>query len=391
MDFRISITSIFFLLLSVGAKAQYRSQLSEQAQISLITVAPGDELYSGFGHSALWIEDQANGISVVFNYGTFDFNTEGFYLKFMRGKLDYMLAAGRIDYLVSASTEDKRSVFQQILAFTPEHKQAIYDFLLNNIKPANRFYAYDFFYDNCSTRFRDLFDTILGTQLEWRREAAGMTMRQYLDIYLASKPWQDFGIDLVLGAPTDKLASQADEMFLPDLLMYHVGEAYVNGSPLVKETKMLYEAPAQVEANGFSILPKHLTWLLCIIGIFLSVRHYKSKTSDVLFNRIFFFSTGIIGLIIFFLWFLSDHQATVNNWNIIWAVPIHVVLAFLLFRKPAKTWHTIYYGLLGLSCFILLGFFYSLPQQLHPAVLPIILYMTFKSFNLLYRTKKMNV
>jgi len=373
------------------ANSQAQKQLSTEATISLITVAPGNELYSGFGHSALWIKDAESRLDVVFNYGIFNFQTENFYLKFMRGKLDYMLGAGSINQLMASARRDERSVFKQELDFTTKQKNDLYAFLVENIREENRYYQYDFFYDNCATRFRDLFEEVLGNALEWRRPAAGISMRDYLDIYLADKPWQDFGIDLVLGAPTDKMATVADEMFLPDLLMYHLDEAFVDGKPLVKNKSIMYNAPVEDLKAGFTILPKYITWLICLIGIFLSIKHFKSSYSDVLFNRIFFFITGLIGLIIFFLWFLSDHQATVNNWNIIWAMPLHVILAFLLFKKPAKKWHTFYYGLLGVSCFILLGFFYALPQALHVAVLPLILYMTFKSFNLLYRTKKMNV
>jgi hypothetical protein len=391
MSIKLYLTLFFSCLFIQNLSADNR-YLSESSQISLLTVAPGDnELYSSFGHSALWIEDRTNGLSVVFNYGVFDYEAEGFYLKFMRGKLDYMLSAGRIGYLISSAKAEERSVTQQILNFTLEEKQAVYDFLLNNIKPENKYYQYDFFYDNCSTRFRDLFETILGDKLEWRRKAEGITLRDFLDIYLAKKPWSDFGIDLVLGAPTDKLATKADEMFLPDLLMYHLDDAFVDGKPLLQEKQMLYESPMKAEQSSFAILPKHLTWLICIVGIILGIRHYKSASNDILFNRFVFLSTGIVGLIIFFLWFLSDHQATVNNWNIIWAFPLNAFFAFLLFKKPAKTWHTVFYAVFGIACFGLLGFFYTLPQALHPAVFPIVLYLAFKSFNLLYRTKKMNV
>ena len=325
------LSVLFLMILNANCFAQ-KNQLTEEAEISLITVAPGEELYSSFGHSALWVNDPASGVDVVFNYGVFDFETPGFYLKFMRGKLDYMLAAGRISYLVGSAKQEKRSVIQQVLDISLEDKQAVFDFLLNNIKPENRFYQYDFFYDNCSTRFRDLFEKVLQERLRWEREAEGITLRDYLDIYLDEKPWQDFGIDLVLGAPTDKLATKSDEMFLPDLLMYHVDEAKVSGVPLVKEKNILYEAPAAVKSSSFNLLPKHLTWLICILGIILSVKHFKLKLNDVLFNRILFFLTGFVGMIIFFLWFLSDHGATINNWNIIWAFPLNVFLAFLLFK-----------------------------------------------------------
>jgi hypothetical protein len=190
---------------------------------------------------------------------------------------------------------------------------------------------------------------------------------------------------------TDAIADKRNEMFLPDLLMMHFDEATYDGKPIVENKIILYEAEAEKASVGFQILPEHITWFLCLFGIFLSVRHHKSKVNDVWFNRLLFIITGLVGCLIFFLWFLSDHVVTVNNWNIIWAFPFNVVLAFLLFKKPAKKWHTIFYAVFGIIQFILLGFFYTLPQAMHAALLPIVLYFAFKSFNLLYRTKKMNV
>lgn len=379
------------LLLLASFEGFAQNTLSENAEMSLITVAPGDELYSGFGHSALWVEDKSKGLSVVFNYGTFDFETPGFYMKFVRGKLDYMLSASRLSYLVNSAKADKRSVIQQKLNLTLDQKNNIYDFLLENIRPENRFYQYDFFFDNCSTRFRDLLEDVLGDGLVWEKKAEGYTFREFLDIYLEDKPWQDFGIDLALGQPTDDLADKRNEMFLPDLLMMHFDKATYNGKPIVQDKIIIYEAPEKEEASSFQILPEYITWFLCILGIFLSVRHHKSKASDVWFNRTLFVITGLLGCLIFFLWFLSDHVVTVSNWNIIWAFPLNIVLAFLLFKKPAKKWHTIFYALFGIVQFMLLGFFYTLPQAMHAAVFPIVLYLAFKSFNLLYRTKKMNV
>lgn len=382
---------LLLCLFSLEGMAQFKATLSENAEISLMTAEPGDELHSNFGHSAIWVSDEQNNISVVFNYGIFDFDTPGFYLKFTRGKLDYMLGAQRINSFVNSYKAENRTVYQQKLNLSLKEKNQVYAFLLNNIKRENKFYKYDFFYDNCSTRIRDLLEEVLGDKLTWNREAAGYTFRNYLDIYLVEKPWQDFGIDLALGQPTDDIADKRNEMFLPDLLMYHFDEATVAGEPLVKEKIAVFQAEPEVEKSGFTILPKYITWLICILGIFFSIRHHKSSFNDRLFNQILYFVTGLVGCLIFFLWFLSDHIATVNNWNIIWAFPLHVFMAFILFRKPAKKWHTVYYAVFGILCFMLLGFFYALPQQLHPAVLPIILYFTFKSFNLMYRTKKMNV
>ncbi|WP_375579408.1 DUF4105 domain-containing protein [Marivirga tractuosa] len=384
------IMSLLLCLFSLNGIAQYNTNLSESAEISLITVSPGNDLHSNFGHSAVWILDKERNLSIVYNYGIFDFDTPGFYMKFTRGKLDYRLGAGSINYLVNSANAENRSVFQQKLNLSYKQKKAIYAYLVNNIQPENRYYKYDFFYDNCSTRIRDLLEDVLGEGLVWEKEAEGYTFREFLDIYLENKPWQDFGIDLALGQPTDDLADKRNEMFLPDLLMMHFDEATYNDKPIVEDKIILYEAEKNEDAASFQILPEYITWFLCLFGIFLSVRHHKSKLSDVWFNRLLFIITGLVGCLIFFLWFLSDHVATVNNWNIIWAFPLNLFLAFLLFKKPAKKWHTVFYAVFGIAQFMVLGFFYTLPQAMHAAVLPIVLYFAFKSFNLLYRTKKMN-
>jgi hypothetical protein len=385
------IISLLLCLFSLNGVAQFNTNLSESAEISLITVSPGNELHSNFGHSAVWVLDKEKRLSIVYNYGVFDFNTPWFYMKFTRGKLDYRLGAETISYLVRSAKAENRSVIQQQLNLTHRQKEAVYSYLVNNIQPENKYYKYDFFYDNCSTRIRDLMEDVLGKGLVWERDAEGITFRDYLDIYLENKPWQDFGIDLALGQPTDKVVDKRNEMFLPDLLMLHFDEATYNDKPIVEDKIIIYEAEENEDTAGFQILPEYVTWFLCLFGIFLSVRHHKSKLSDVWFNRLLFIITGLVGCLIFFLWFLSDHVATVNNWNMIWAFPLNVVLAFLLFKKPAKKWHTIFYAVFGIVQFMVLGFFYTLPQAMHAAVLPIVLYFAFKSFNLLYRTKNINV
>jgi hypothetical protein len=367
------------------------AQLTENTAVRLLTLSPGDELYSNFGHSAIWIEDQSLSLSVVFNYGTFDFNTPNFYMKFTRGKLNYKLSAGSIRGMLYSAKRENRSLISQEMSLTVAQKNKLYDLLRINMKPENVFYQYDFFYDNCSTRIRDIFEDVLGEDLTWTREAEDKTFRNFIDIYLAEKHWQDFGIDLVLGQPTDKVMTKRDEMFLPDYLMYHFDAARVNGEPLVGSTETLFQAKEDKTESSFSLKPVHVTWFICLLGIFLSIQHHKRGWNDRIFDRVLFFLTGLIGCIIFFLWFLSDHIATVNNWNMAWAIPINVFMGFFLFHKPAKRWQTIYYAIMGTVCFLILGFFYTLPQQMHAAVLPIVLYLTFKCFNVLYRTKKLNV
>lgn len=377
---------IIFLLLANGAKAQ----LSNEAKIYLVTVSPGEELYAAFGHSALWVRDPARRLDVVFNYGTFDFNTPDFYTKFALGHLDYMLSTGRMNYLVRSAQAENRSVYTQELALDSMQKQMLYAALIENYKEENRYYRYDFLFDNCSTRIRDMLERVLShEELDWRKIAKRKTFREFLGIYTAESEWIDLSFGLILGQSLDTKATAREEMFLPDELMDGFDRAVLNGKPLVSETKTLFEA--EERASSLKIFtPATVFWFVCIIGVFLSIRQHKFGFHSKWFDKIVFFATGLIGLIITVLWFFTEHHVTVDNWNIAWANPLNFILAFFLFDKQAKRWQQLYYVVFGSVCFFIMGFWYALPQVMHPAAFPLVLYMCFRSYNVFYKTKKMN-
>ena len=141
--------------------------LTDSSVISLITISPGRELDSRFGHSAIRVHDPNLKLDVAFNYGTFDFNTPGFYLKFLRGKLLYFVNAERFDQMYHVYMRMNRSLKEQQLNLTLKERQEVFKFLIINYKPENRYYLYDFFFDNCSSRIRDVFKNILGSRLEF--------------------------------------------------------------------------------------------------------------------------------------------------------------------------------------------------------------------------------
>lgn len=378
----VIIISLLFTALSGYA------QLSSDSRIYLVTVSPGDELYSAFGHSAVWVADPQKNIDLVFNYGTFDFNTPNFYTKFMMGKLDYMLSVGRINHLLRGAKAENRSVYLQELDLDSALKSQIYAFLVNNARPENKFYRYDFLFDNCSTRIRDILEDILGEDLEWRKEPKNLSFRKFLKIYVKDKEWIDLGFDLILGQSLENHASAREEMFLPEELMDGFDRAYFQGRPLLRDTRTLYEAEI-VPAKTKVFTPGTLFWFIAIIGFFLSIRQHKYGFHIKIFDRVLFFITGLIGLLIVILWFFTEHHVTVDNWNILWANPVNLVLPFLLFHRESSTWQQIYYVVFGIICFFVVGFYYALPQQLHPATFPIVLYMCFRSFNVFYKTKRM--
>ncbi len=148
-----------------AARAQETPRLTEWSDVSVITILPGDPLYSSFGHTAIRVRDDSADIDVGYNYGTFDFDEEGFYVKFLRGKLDYYLDRNRFDDVLYAYRMEERPVLEQRLNFTLEERQELFDRLETNYLPENRAYRYEFLYDNCSTRPRDVIEAVWGYKM----------------------------------------------------------------------------------------------------------------------------------------------------------------------------------------------------------------------------------
>ena len=193
------------LLLLISYQWLYSSvQLSEGSKISLLTCSSGEELYSVFGHSAIRVNDPDNKIDLVYNYGTFDFSTSYFYFKFAHGNLNYMLASGQFRYFLPGYVMENRSVKEQILNLSQKERQKLFDAIIVNSQPENRNYRYDFFYDNCATRIRDIvLKSIEGQYVIDKESTHNMTMRQLYGQYLNKSLWTQFGIHLLLGMKAD--------------------------------------------------------------------------------------------------------------------------------------------------------------------------------------------
>jgi Domain of unknown function (DUF4105) len=379
-----------FLFSLLPARAQGLSPLSPQAEISLITVSPGAELYSMYGHSAIRVYDPGQGIDYVFNYGTFDFNTPNFYVKFVRGKLPYQLSVGYFEDLKSHSIRDNRSVVEQVLNLTASEKQKVVDFLAYNYEPQNRSYLYDFFFDNCATRIRDVFQKELGPALQFQRSPAAdpMSFRQLVGIYQQPHPWVDLGVDLVMGLPSDAQASPWQVMFLPDYLLAQFQSARINRpatagqagvQPFVKETRHLFRgtglaAPASLRR------PSVVFWALLVVVAAYTFFQLRNREINHTVDVILFALTGVLGLVVLFLWLGTDHKAFAGNLNFLWAFPLNLPFAFLLFRrhKPALVRYY-FWGIAALAVLVLISW-PIFPQEFHHAIFPVVLLLALRAW-----------
>ncbi len=231
---RKGIFILFFAALlyqpAVGSSRIPPMMLSQEARITLLTCSPGDELYSVFGHSAIRVQDPAYDLDWVFNYGTFDFSDPNFYTNFVKGKLNYILSVSEYHHFEYSYAMENRWIWEQELNITPYEKQYLFDSLRINRLPENRYYLYDFFFDNCATRIRDIFTEALERDIlyDYQGLEQGQTFRELLMPYLAEKPWAKLGINLGLGLPADKRATPWDYMFLPDHMMTVFGDAMLS-------------------------------------------------------------------------------------------------------------------------------------------------------------------
>ncbi|MCP2043013.1 DUF4105 domain-containing protein [Pontibacter sp. HSC-36F09] len=374
--------SLIFTLLfaTLQVQAQFEgSQLSQEAKISLITCSPGDELYAIFGHSAVRVNDPATGMDIVFNYGTFDFNEPGFYIKFIRGKLNYKLSIAYFQDFAYSYTLDNRSIYEQEMNFTEAQKQQYWQFLTNNYLPQNRFYLYDFFFDNCATRIRDGIEATFPDQVAFNiaHLDKDMSFRNLIDLYLPPQPWSDFGIDLALGAPIDQKATPYEYMFLPNYLSEGFGNATIQQDgrqvPLVGKPTVIFQNSPPPASTGGPFSPVVVWWLFFGAVALITYLDYKHRKRSRMFDVFFFLITGLLGVLLFLLWFATDHQAAANNFNLLWALPTHVVAAAFLARPVLPGWLQKYMLVTAALAFITLLLWWAWPQQLHTAVFPIAL------------------
>ena len=368
-------------------------RLSSQSQISIITADPGQEaLFTVFGHSAIRVVDPTNQIDYAFNYGVFDFDQPNFYLNFAKGYLNYMLAQQQAERFVYQYVYYNRSVHEQFLDLSLTQKQAMYDFLMNNAQPENRYYLYDYFYDNCATRVRDVFETVLGEGLQFDPEylTARDSFRSLVDSLTKEQPWGDFGIDLCLGLPMDKKISSYEYMFLPEYIRQAFSKATIKDvdsstKPVVQKSRVIYQSTPSEDTTPF-LTPKLVFWTLFLIVLILTYTGYRNQREFKGFDVIWFSLLGFLGVFLFALWFATDHGAAAWNLNLLWAIPLHLPAAFLLLNKQKPNILRFYFlGAMALMVMLLVTWPWN-PQGYNAAFFPIALISLVRSGYLSFGT-----
>jgi Domain of unknown function (DUF4105) len=348
-------------------------------RISVLTCSPGQDLYSLFGHNALRIRDSSNGTDIIYNWGTFDFNEPNFYIKFMRGKLLYFLSPDHVQDFVYAYQYEGRSVTEQVLYISCEDKLKIYRAVEENLKGDNKFYKYDFLFDNCTTRIRDLLEKeVAGIKVSGSMVPKETTFRNMLHSYLdkGSQPWSKLGIDILLGSRIDKPVTNEQAMFLPEYLMKAVDSSLVNQQTIIEKKGVLVSAQPYEEMIGV-YTPLITTTIFSLILLSIGLLKAAWAKRFIKFTDTFLlYITGLLGLLLLFMWFFTDHTACDNNYNIAWALPTNFMVAFFAWKRPS--WARQYFKAAAFITVLFLLSWFWLPQQMNIALLPVTLCMLYR-------------
>jgi hypothetical protein len=367
-----------------GSDSISSSLSTSRLRVSLVTCGPGEEVWETFGHTAIRVVDSMTGADMVFNYGTFEFGDD-FLPQFVRGKLLYYLSYYPYVQFVPEYLEAGRSMQEQVLLMDAGKKEQIYTFLKENAREENRYYKYDFFFDNCATRLRDVFPNSLGAGFKFGNvlpEGKRLTYRNIINQYFYRVHWQRFGVNILLGSRIDKVMTNEEVMFLPDFLRDGVTGATVNGQKISTEPyEVLAGKPLEPAGINAPFLMNMGILILTVLGSSIP----SLKRLGQVMSGLLLFLTGFIGVFILVMWFGTDHQACQNNYSLLWALPTNAFIAFAK-KKNKDKYAVIAMILIGVSLVLHLFKVQELPLlELSPLLMALLFV-----YGMIYRKNRLN-
>ena len=331
---------------SVAAQDDSTLLAMDSVEISLLTCQPHDEVYSLYGHTAIRYHDfhQKNGVDAAFNYGVFNFNAPHFVARFVFGLTDYELGAFPYHLFQAEYRHFGSMVTEQVLNLTAQEKYRLYLALGENLRPENRVYRYNYFYNNCTTKARDIIEQCIHGKIEYaEREDYTPTYRDMVHDMTQRNPWSRWGNDLLLGIKSDQPTTMRQQEFLPHNLMYDFDRAqiYVDGTyrPLVKERRTSVPAGVQMQQQDFPLSPIQCFIALLVVGLILFIIQWRKQCIFIVWEVLLMLMTGIMGIVLFLMLF-SQHPTVSLNLQFILLNPLPWFFLWpVIKRKKNKYWH----------------------------------------------------
>lgn len=363
-----------------------------QAEISLVTCYPGSRNYELYGHTMIRV--QIEGQDLLFNYGIFNFKQSGFIYRFVKGDCDYSLAAYPMQYLTQGYED--RKIVEQVLDLDDAQKVDIISFLWNNVQPENAVYRYGWAYNNCATKPRDIIENAVGGSLEYGNPKRGeATFRSIMAYFDKNYPWQQFGIDMVLGYDLDHKLDYREQMFSPIILMEAMADATQERDgkriPVVKATNILVEGGDEGAVLGptpMVLTPMFVLTLLLVIVLALTIKERLGKRHYRWLDSVVFGVYGLVGVLVAFLTFVSSHYGTSSNLHIVWLHPLLLLPAIMEWIKRMRPLVAIIHVVNALLIVLLAAGWYWLPQSGNMALVPMAGISLIRSVNYVIALKR---
>ncbi|HPG55959.1 MAG TPA: DUF4105 domain-containing protein [Candidatus Enterocola sp.] len=363
-------------------------QITDSAKVSILYCSPGEEIYELFGHTGLRVCDSSKNIDIVFNYGLFDFNQKDFIMRFVRGKTDYQVGVNMYNDFIYIYESRGSGINECVLDLSPEEKKEIIDYLLWNIKPENCVYRYNFIFNNCATKIRDIIEQSVHGKIIYPSITESISFREAIMQYTKNAAWSQFGFDICLGMGMDRMATERELMFLPENLNLTYAESTVvdstyNVKNIVSSNEQIIPILREEGKQWFT--PTLCGYILLALIIALSVFGYINHKSFKVFDITIFTINGLFGCVILFLILFSQHPFTNDNYNIIWLNPLAFFPLLTLIFKSLKKIKVIYYGFVSIVLTFFLVSMPIIPQFFNDAVVPFtLIYLVRSASHALY-------
>ena len=357
-----------FILSVVNATVGAQSMTNpDRIQISLLTCSPGKEVWAQYGHTAIRYYDKESGEDLAINYGIFSLDQTYFIPRFVLGMTDYRMGVQPMDMFLAQYSYEGRGVVEQVLNLSAEDKEVIYKALQENMKPENVVYRYNYFFDNCTTRARDMLVNHLHGKVVYPPAEENATFRSMIHKWNNKYEWTQFGEDLLLGVNADCKTTKSEQQFLPENLRSDFDKARYNGKPLVKETNILLDAETEVVEPVFPLSPLSVALIFAVISLVMMLFSYRRQQVYWAWDLALMLTSGLMG-IIFFVMIFSQHPCVSLNFILLFFNPLPLFFLYSTIKKKKVIWWKIW-GVL-----IILGLFGSLFQEIP---LPILIVASF--------------
>ena len=360
------VLTFLLSVVNVTAGAQSMSN-ADSIQISLLTCSPGKEVWAQYGHTAIRYYDKESGEDFAINYGIFSLDQTYFIPRFVLGMTDYRMGVQPMDIFLAQYSYEGRAVIEQVLNLSPEDKEVIHEALQENMKPENVVYRYNYFFDNCTTRARDMLANHLHGKIVYPPAEEDATFRSMIHKWNNKYEWSQFGEDLLLGVNADRKTTKSEQQFLPENLRSDFDKASYNGKPLVKETNVLLDAETEVAEPVFPLSPLSIALIFAVISLVMMLFSYRRQQVYWAWDLTLMLTSGLMG-IIFFIMIFSQHPCVSLNFILFFFNPLPLFFLYSTLKEKKVTWWKIW-GVL-----IILGLFGSLFQAIP---LPILIVASF--------------